>query len=362
MLYRVDRPLLILTFILVLAGLLIISSASVVLSQKNFGNIYYYTLHQALYGGLVGFVALAITQAIPYRFWRKIALPLLIFSLLLVALVFFPEIGFSAGGARRWLRLGGFAFQPSEILKFSIILYISSWLERKKGEVRGFTSAFIPFVVIVALTGALLVLQPDIGTLIVIVISATVLYFLGGGRLSQIGALAILGAVSLLAIIQAAPYRLNRFLVFFNPGFDPQGIGYHIQQALLAIGSGGFLGRGFGQGIQKYSYLPEPISDSIFAIVVEEFGFLGGLALIALFFVFLFRAFVVAKRAPDFFGKLLAAGLASTIALQAFVNMAAISGLLPLTGVPLPFISYGGTALVMTLAMVGVILNVSKRA
>ncbi len=359
---HIDYPLLTITLVLVLAGLLIVSSASVALSQKNFGNIYAYLLHQALYGGLVGLGALTVTQAIPYSFWRKVALPLLILSLGLVAAVFIPELGVESGGARRWLEVFGFSFQPSEALKFSVILYVSSWLERKRGEVYGFTSAFIPFVVIITIAGALLILQPDIGTLLVIVGGATVLYFLGGGRLSQLSALAILGVVSLLAVIRAAPYRLNRILVFFNPSFDSQGVGYHLGQALLAIGSGGFFGRGFGHSIQKYSYLPEPIGDSIFAVVVEELGFLGALLLIAAFFLFLWRVIAIAKRAPNFFGKLLAAGLGSMIVLQAFVNMAAISGLLPLTGIPLPFISYGGTSLVMTLAMVGIILNVSKRA
>ena len=171
-----------------------------------------------------------------------------------------------------------------------------------------------------------------------------------------------LAAAALAAIVQIAPYRVNRLLVFWNPELDPKGIGYHASQALIAIGSGGFWGRGFGQSIQKYSYLPEPIGDSVFAVVVEEFGFFGGLILTALFFFFLLRAIVIARRAPDFFGKLLAIGLASLIVLQAYINMAAISGLLPLTGIPLPFISYGGTSLVVTLAMVGIILNVSKKA
>ena len=357
---HVDYPLLIFTLILLTAGLLIISSASIVISQRNFGTPYYYVAHQGL-AALLGLAALALTQAIPYRSWKRLALPLLILSLLLVAAVFIPSLGYTYGGARRWLTLGPVSLQPSELLKFSLILYLASWLDRKKAESKGFASAFLPFLVVMGLVGVLLVSQPDIGTLIVTAGAAVTLYFLGGGRVSQLTTFAILAAIGLLIIVQLAPYRINRFLVFFNPGLDPQGIGYHLNQAILAIGSGGFWGRGFGQSIQKFDYLPEPIGDSVFAVIVEEFGFLGALLLTALYLALLLRAITVARRAPDFFGKLLVSGIAALLTLQAFINMAAISGLLPLTGIPLPFVSYGGTSLVMTLAMVGIVLNVSKR-
>lgn len=356
---HVDYPLLAITLILLIGGLLTVSSASVVISQKNFGTPYYYLMRQGI-AAAIGIVGLLVFQAVPYKAWRKFALPLLALSLLLVAAVFMPEIGLTAGGARRWLNLGTFSIQPSEILKLSLILYLASWLDKKKGQAKGFTSAFVPFVAIIGVVGVLLTLQPDIGTLLIIGGSAVILYFVGGGRMSQLVTFAILAAVGLAALVAVAPYRLNRFLVFLNPQLDPQGIGYHLNQALIAIGSGGFFGRGFGQSIQKFNYLPEPIGDSVFAVVVEEFGLLGGVILASLFFAFFLRAAVVARRAPDFFAKLLVAGLASLIVLQAFVNMAAISGLLPLTGIPLPFISYGGTSLAVALAMVGIILNVSK--
>ncbi len=356
---HVDYPLLTIALILLGAGLVVISSASVVISQKNFGTPYYYLLHQG-FAAVIGLGALAITQAISYRVWRKLALPLLVLSLLVVAAVFLPPFGYSFGGARRWLNLGPVSIQPSELLKLSLILYLASWLDRKKGQSKGFTTAFVPFLVIVGLVGTLLVLEPDIGTLIVVGGVATILYFLGGGKLTQLVTLAILAAVALTAIIQVAPYRVNRLLVFLNPTLDPQGIGYHVSQALIAIGSGGFWGRGFGQSIQKFNYLPEPIGDSVFAVIIEEFGFVGGLALAATYFAFLLRSMTIARRAPDFFSKLLVAGFASIIIFQAFINMAAISGLLPLTGIPLPFISYGGTSLVATLAMVGIMLNISR--
>lgn len=356
---HIDYPLLVITLLLLSSGLLILSSASVVIAEQNFGTPYYFLLRQGV-AAIVGLGALAVAQAVPYRLWRKLALPLLALSLLAVAVVFLPSLGLMFGGARRWLNIGPVSIQPSEILKLSLILYLASWLAKKKGQAGGFASSFVPFLLIIGIVGSLLVLQPDIGTLLVTAGSAVILYFLGGGRISQLTAFIILAAVGLGAVVRLAPYRAARFLVFFNPGLDPQGIGYHISQALIAIGSGGFWGRGFGQSIQKFNYLPEPIGDSIFAIIVEEFGFLGGLILAGLFLGFFLRATAVARRAPDFFGKLLVAGIASVIVLQAAINMSAISGLLPLTGIPLPFISYGGTSLVVTLAMVGIMLNVSK--
>lgn len=357
---HVDYHLLALTLVLLVGGLLVIASASFDLSRKNFGMPYYYLLHQGA-AALIGLAALGVCAAIPYRTWKKFALPLLAASLLLVAAVLLPEVGVVRGGAARWLDIGPLSLQPSEILKLSLILYLASWLDRRKAQSKGFASAFVPFLAIVGIVSVLLILQPDIGTLVIIAGSATVLYFLGGGRLPQLAAFAVLALAGLVAVIQLAPYRVARLLVFLNPSLDPQGIGYHLSQALIAIGSGGFWGRGFGQSIQKFSYLPEPIGDSVFAVMVEEFGFLGAVIAATLFFAWLLRAMAVARQTTDFFGKLLVAGLASTITLQAFINMAAISGLLPLAGIPLPFFSYGGTALVVTLAMVGIMLNVSKR-
>lgn len=356
---HVDYPLLVLALILLAAGLVIISSASLVIAQKNFGSPYGYLLRQGA-AALTGLLGLFLLKSFPYQWWKKLAFPLLVLSLLLVASVFIPELGLTFGGATRWLKLGPISLQPSEILKLSLILYLASWLDNTKGRTRGFTTAFIPFLAVIGVVSVILVLQPDIGTLLVISGSATILYFLGGGRISQLATFLILAVAGLIALIQIAPYRLNRFLVFLNPRLDPQGVGYHISQAMIAIGSGGFWGRGFGQSIQKFNYLPEPIGDSVFAVIIEEFGFLGGLILAGLFFAFLARAIMIARRAPDFFAKLVVAGCASLIALQAFINMAAISGLLPLTGITLPFISYGGTSLVVTLAMVGIMLNISK--
>ena len=354
-----DYPLLAITLALLIAGLLIVSSASLAISQKNFGTPYHYLFRQVV-SAIAGVMALLVAQAIPYKLWRRFALSLLILSMVLMVLVFLTPLGFSYGGATRWLRLGSLSFQPSEILKLSLILYLASWLQAKRGEVHGFKTAFVPFLVIIGCVATLLIFEPDIGTLIVIMGASVILYFLGGGRVSQLSALGALAVVGFIAVILVAPYRVNRFLVFLHPEARPQDIGYHINQAQIAIGSGGFWGRGYGQSIQKYNYLPETIGDSIFAVVVEEFGFLGAILLGSLFFAFFLRAIRIAAGAPDLFAKLAAAGMGAAITFQAFINMAAISGLLPLTGIPLPFISYGGTSLVVTLAMVGIVLNISK--
>lgn len=284
----------------------------------------------------------------------------MILSFLLLALLFIPQLSYSFGGARRWLKLGPISIQPSEILKLGFIAYLASWIDARRQEVGSVSYGLIPFTLMLAIVGIFLVMQPDIGTLGVIVATAGLLYFLGGGKINQIATLSILGLAVLYFIIQAAPYRLDRISVFLNPGLDPQGKGYQISQASIALGSGGFFGAGFGRSLQKYNYLPEPIGDSIFAIFGEEMGLVGTWSLLTLFGFLFWRILYVARRAPDLFGKLLAAGVGIGIASQAFINMAAISGLLPLTGIPLPLISYGGTAMVIALANIGIVLNVSK--
>lgn len=356
----VDTPLLFITLMLLIGGFLVLASASMVIAEKNFGNLTYYTTRQLLYGGLIGIFFCFFTSKIQYRAWRPCA-PLLMFTaFVLLALLFIPEISYSAGGATRWLTIGDISFQPSEFLKFAFIVYLASWLDARKKEAGTLSYGMLPFAIMLALVSVFLVMQPDIGTLGVIALTALVLYFLGGGKVYQISTLVVFGFSMLYFLIQFAPYRLNRILVFLNPGIDPQGIGYQINQALIAIGSGGFWGAGFGKGLQKYNYLPEPMGDSIFAIFAEEMGLVGTCLLIGMFLFFSLRGFAIAKGAPDQFGRLLAAGITTSITIQVFINMASISGLLPLTGIPLPFISYGGTSLAITLGSVGVLLNISK--
>ena len=355
----IDQPLAFITGVLVILGVFIISSASVVISEKNFGITYAYTIRQLAYVA-IGLASAFLFLNTPVRFWKRIALPMLLFSLFLLALVFMPGVGFESGGANRWIRLPFMTFQPAEILKFSLIVYLSGWLSSQKTSDKTVGRAFIPFVIIIGVVSVLLILQPDIGTLGVIVITSCLLYFIGGGKITQIAALFVLAVFALFLVIQAAPYRLERLRVFLNPEHDTKGAGYQITQSFIAIGSGGIFGRGFGEGIQKYNYLPEPIGDSIFAIFVEETGFFGATILLFLILAFLWRGIHISRATTDFFSTLLAFGLSTGIAIQSIVHIGAISGLLPLTGIPLPFISYGGTALVVNLASVGVLLNISR--
>lgn len=358
--HSTDKILFYVTLILVVGGVLILASASMVVSLKQSGNITHYALRQLFSGVVLGIFLFFIVQHIPYRFWRRLSLPLMIISFVLLALLFIPELSYSAGGARRWLVLGPINFQPSEILKLAFIIYLASWLDARRQDIKSTFYGLVPFIIMLSIVGMFLLMQPDLGTLGVIVISAGIMYFLGGGRISQMATLCMFGLAILYFIVRLAPYRLARFTVFLNPGFDPQGIGYQVTQAFIAIGSGGFWGTGFGRSLQKHNYLPEPMGDSIFAIFAEELGFVGVAVLIGLFGLFFWRGLWIAKRAPDVFGKLLSAGISISILSQAFINMASISGLLPLTGIPLPFVSFGGTSLVVTLTSIGILLNISK--
>lgn len=356
-----DRILLIVTMLLVAVGLFIVASASSGLSLKRFDTPYYFFIHQLVAGAGLGFIFLFITQAIPYQRWKHIAPALLIGSIALMALLFVPGLGVAHGGATRWLEVGGFfTFQPSEILKFTFILYLASWLAAKKKEVGTMSFGLIPFLIMTAFAGAFLILEPDIGTLGVLSLSAAALFFLGGGRLAHLGFIILLGIGLLGVLIYLEPYRFSRFAVFLNPSLDTQGIGYQLHQALVAIGSGGIAGKGFGFSFQKLHLLPEPASDSVFAIVAEEAGFVGSVLLLILFLVFFWRGIMIAQKSRDAFAKLFVSGLTLLVFMQVMINTGALLGLLPLTGIPLPFISYGGTSLAMHLAQVGILLNISK--
>jgi cell division protein FtsW len=302
-------------------------------------------------------------QKIDYHHWRKLAVPFFLVSLVFLVLVFVPGIGTKIYGANRWIQLGPISFQPSEMAKLSIILYLAAWLERRGGRrIKDFFEGFLPFLGIIGIAGFLIIKQPDTGTLMVLILTAIAIYFFSGAKISHLMGTFLAGLFGLAVLIKMEPYRLSRFLVFLNPEIDPRGIGYQINQALLAIGSGGIFGLGLGHSRQKFNYLPEPIGDSIFAILGEELGMIGALALVLLFVILAVRGFKIARNAPDDFGKLLAVGITSWIIFQAFINISAITAIIPLTGITLPFISYGGTSLIFLMAGVGILLNISKQA
>jgi cell division protein FtsW len=357
-----DKILVFTIFALIIFGLVMISSAGIVYSQIRFEDQYYFFKRQLLFGVIPGVIILYLLQKIDYHRWKKIAVPFFLASLVFLVLVFVPGIGTKIYGANRWIQLGPISFQPSEMAKLSIILYLAAWLEsRGIRRVKDFFEGFLPFLGIIGIAGFLIIKQPDTGTLGVLILTAIAIYFFSGAKISHLMGIFLAGIVGLAILIKIEPYRLNRFLVFLNPEIDPRGIGYQINQALLAIGSGGIFGLGLGHSRQKFNYLPEPIGDSIFAILGEELGMIGALALVLLFLVLAIRGFKIARLAPDDFGKLLAVGITSWIIFQAFINIAAITAIIPLTGIPLPFISYGGTSLIFLMAGVGILLNISKQ-
>ncbi|MBI2021160.1 putative lipid II flippase FtsW [Candidatus Giovannonibacteria bacterium] len=358
---RYDNTFFLLSLALLVAGLFILYSASIGISISKFGHPYYFLSHQILYGVIPGIILFYFSLKIPYHFWQKFSLPIMFFSIVLMFLVFIPNVGFYHGGARRWISLGPIFFQPAEILKFAYIVYLASWFDSKSKHLNSFKLGFLPFGIMSAFIASFLVLQPDIGTLGTLIVSAIALFFLSGGRISHIGLLTLIGMIILGILVFFEPYRLNRISVFFDPSYDLQGIGYQMNQAMIAIGSGGIFGRGLGLSQQKFSFLPEPVGDSVFAIFAEEMGFLGSIFILVLFLAFFWRGLEIAKQAPDLFAKLLASGFLFLIIFQAFINIAAISGLLPLTGIPLSFVSYGGSALAIMIMEIGIILNISRR-
>lgn len=360
---NLDKTLLFTILILMIFGLVMIASAGVIYSETRFGDNYYFFKHQLFFGFLPGLITLYFFQKIDYHYWRKIAAPLFLISLIFLVLVFIPGIGTKIYGASRWIQLWHFSFQPSEMAKIATIIYLAAWLEsRGKRRIGDFFEGMAPFLGILGILGFLILKQPDTGTLGLIVLVSGIIYFVSGAKISHVLALILTVIAGLGMLIKIAPYRMNRFLVFLNPELDPRGIGYQINQALLAIGSGGIFGIGLGHSRQKFNYLPEPVGDSIFAIIGEELGIIGAGILILLFVVLAFRGFRIAKNSPDEFGKLVAAGITSWIVFQAFINIAAITSIIPLTGIPLPFISYGGTSLIFLLAGAGILLNISKHA
>ncbi len=354
------KSLLLATLSLVVVGLVTIASAGVFYGETRFGDDYFFLKRQLLGVG-IGLVAFFTFQYVEYRLWRKVALPLFFVTLLALTAVLLPGIGERVYGASRWLSIGSFSFQPSEMAKLSFILYLAAWFSRRERKTVGdFFEDLLPFLVVLGLLGFLILKQPDTGTFGIIFLVAVAMYFVAGARLSHLFGLFFSGLAVLAILIKMAPYRLERFLVFLNPGIDPKGAGYQISQSLLAIGSGGLFGLGLGYSRQKFNYLPEPVTDSIFAIFSEEWGFIVSTLLIGLFLFIVWQGLRIAKYAPDDFGRLVSVGIVSWVAFQMFVNIAAVTGIIPLTGIPLPFVSYGGTSIVFLMAAMGILIRIGK--
>lgn len=349
-----------LIFILTLGGFLIFSSASLGLLARDGATYGSVATSQFLFGVVGGAVALFLTSNIYYRNLRQYAFYIYAITVLLTLAVFLPGIGMSHGGATRWLDLGITTLQPAELLKIGYLIYVATWLSGTQQHVTTWRHGILPFMGITAIAGGVLLIQPDTDTFLIMAAAGATMFIVAGARWRDIALLA--GGALLLLVVVAfmRPYIMDRITTFLNHETDPLGSGYQIHQSLIAVGSGGVWGRGYGQSIQKFEYLPEPISDAIFAVYAEEFGFIGAVAFVLLLVGFVFRGFRIAAQAPDLFGTLLVVGLMTVIALQAFLNIGAMIGLAPVSGLPLPFVSHGGTALFMLLAALGIVLNVSK--
>ncbi len=360
--YSSDHILIALVTIIILFGLVMLSSATSVLGYSKFGDSYWYLKHQILLGCLPGLILFFIFSNINYRNFKKSIFLWFFLSLVLLLSVFMPVIGTNLGtGSRSWIYFFGFSIQPTEIVKLLFIFFLAGWLEKKRNQIRSFSRGFIPFILYVAIVSLLIILQPDIGTLSIFLVIVLAIYFLAGAPWKYLLLIISTALAGLWALIKIAPYRLRRLMVFLHPASDPQGIGYHINQALLAIGSGGWLGLGLGNSRQKFQYLPEVAGDSIFAIVGEELGFVVSFLLVVLFIWLFIRIMKIARQAPDQFGYLLATGIGVWLMGQFFINAGAMLGLMPLTGLPLPLVSYGGSSMMIVMAALGVVVNISKQ-
>ena len=346
---------------LLLFGLAMLSTASAVLSYSDFEDNYYYLKHQLVNGVIPGILLFIAASYFPYRRLKRFALPFFLFAIFLLLLVFAPVIGVSHNGASRWLAFGPFSFQPSEVLKLAFIIYLAALFDSKKQRITSLTEGLIPFLGLSALAGSFLVLEPDLGTLGIILGTALVMYFAAGAKMTHmLGAIA-LGLVAFAAFIFIFGHAWDRIETFLYPEQDALGSSYQINRALGAIQSGGAFGMGFGGAQQKLgATLPEPMGDSIVAVIALELGLAGIAVILGLFLLLGWHGLSIARHAPDTFGALIATGVVAWILTQAFVNMAAISGMMPLTGIPLPFVSYGGTSLAVLLTACGIVYNIQK--
>jgi cell division protein FtsW len=341
-------------------GLLMFSSAALGVLAKHEVKFYSILLNQLVYALLGGAVALGIGLFVHYTHFRRYSLHFYLCTLFLTALVFVPGIGFAHGGASRWIHIGSISLQPSEFLKIGTVFFFASWLAANKKRLGDMAFGLVPFGIIAGIPFLLLLAQPDTGTGSIILLSAFAMYIAAGAKWRDVGIIFVTGLLGLVLLAALRPYVKDRIMTFIDPSRDATGSSYQVQQSLIAIGSGGPFGRGYGQSIQKFNFLPEPIGDSIFAVIGEELGIIGGSMVLLFFSALAVRGFKLARMVKDSFGSYLIIGITCIYLVQAFMNIASMIGIFPLTGVPLPFISHGGTALLTALFGVGIILNISK--
>jgi len=357
---KVDKPFLIISITLIVFGFFIFNSASLALLAKESSNYSNVIFSQTIFGLFFGSLALIAASRLNFKIWKKFAFYFLLLAIILNILVLVPGIGFEHAGARRWIVFAGFSFQTSEILKLTFILYFAAWTAWVKDKIKTFQWGFLPLLTLLAISAALLLKQPDTDNLILIVVTGLAMFIVAGGKWRHVFLIVLAGIIGLVLLAYSKPYIMQRITTFLHPQADALGASYQVQQSLIAIGSGGVFGRGFGQSVQKFTYLPEPIGDSVFAVLAEEFGFAGSVFLLLLFVLFATRGLKIASQTPNVFARLTVIGIVIMITSQAFVNISAMLGVIPLSGITLPFVSHGGTSLFITLLEVGIVLSISR--
>lgn len=359
--HEADKSLIAAVLFLLVFGLVMLFSASSVVSYSRYTNTYHYFLRQFIWVAFSLGVFYFVSR-IDYRWFKKFAGFFLLASVFLLILVFIPGLRAEYGTARSWINVFGFSFQPSELVKLSFLIYLATWLEAKKSALSDFWNGTFPFFLTLGFIGALMFAQPDLGTLFIIAFSSVVVFFAGGGKVKHLLLVGGLGLLALFFIFSPqSSYQSDRFKCLQDPSYSAQDKCYQINQSLIAVGSGGWFGRGIGQSRQKFMYLPEVWGDSIFPIIAEEIGFIFSTLLILLFLFVFYRGLLIARGAPDLYGSLLAVGVVSWLAVQSFLNIGGMINLIPMTGVPLPFISAGGSAVLANLIAVGILVNISKQ-
>lgn len=357
---KVDKPLLVTSIVLLISGLIIFGSAALGVLAHNEDKFFSVIKTQLIFALVGGAIALYVGSLIPHSLYKKYAYVLFMGAVILNACIFIPGFSRPHGGAHRWIDIGSFSIQPSEALKFTFVLLVAFWCSKYRILFKDWRFGFLPYICSLGLITVLLLKQPDFGTYFVIAGASLVTYFVGGARKRHLQYLFVCGAIGFTLLLCMRPYMLERVKTFLNNTHDPRGSSWQLNQSLIALGNGGLTGRGLGQSVQKFNYLPEPIGDSVFAVLGEELGFVGALYLVTLYAIVGVRGYRIAKYARDQFGRFLATGLASILLIQAALNISSMLGITPLTGVPLPLVSHGGTALVAALFELGVLLNISK--
>jgi len=353
-----DITLLFPVLFLVGVGIVMVYSASSALALKKFGTSYYFLKKQSIFA-LLGIVVLVVSCHIPYRVYRSLAYPLLFLAILFLTVILISGFGYSAGGAKRWFRFAGFTFQPSEFARFALVIYLAYSMNRKMDRIKEFSVGFLPHVLVLCLFTVLIMLQPDFGSVVIFGAITWIMLFVGGVRILYLLGSMVLALPAVYYMMAGADYRIQRIMSFMNPWQYSGDKGYQVVHSLLAFGTGGIWGAGIGKGYQKLFYLPEPHTDFIFSVIGEELGLVGVLIILGLYSVILWKGISIARNSPDAFGSFVAVGLTTAMGLQIFINMGVALGLLPTKGLTLPFLSYGGTSLLMNMASIGILMNIS---